>query len=181
MILENGEAGPQMEVEGEQVAIEADGVGGGLAGADSVVIIPGYGLAVAQAQQAVSERPSDYVPKGKRFVLPFTLQVVCRSHEQNFAEAKVPYDIVLEMDEINDDFPETDVSIVIGSNDIVNFCWCTIQTAPLRDAGARVLEVKTGLCFKRYRHYSGIETRCSSENTRMLYGDAKASLDKLRA
>ena len=117
-----GTSGPQMEVEGEQVAIDADGVAAALDEADSVIIIPGYGMAVAQAQQAVSELTKRLIAKGKtvRFAIHPVAGRLPGHMNVLLAEAKVPYDIVLEMDEINEDFPETDVSIVIGSNDIVN-------------------------------------------------------------
>ena len=117
-----GPAGEQMAVEGEQIAIEADGVATALNEADSVVIIPGYGMAVAQAQQGVAELTRKLRAKGKN--VRFAIHPVAGRLPGNMnvllAEAKVPYDIVLEMDEINDDFPDTDVAIVIGSNDIVN-------------------------------------------------------------
>ncbi len=112
-----GAAGPQMEVEGEQVAIDADGVAAALNEADSVIIIPGYGMAVAQAQQTVSANWSaSCAPRARTCALPFTRSPGRLPGHMNvlLAEAKVPYDIVLEMDEINDDFPDTDVAIVIG-------------------------------------------------------------------
>ena len=117
-----GPAGEQMAVEGEQIAIEADGVATALNEADSVVIIPGYGMAVAQAQQAVAELVRKLRAKGKnvRFAIHPVAGRLPGHMNVLLAEAKVPYDIVMEMDEINDDFPDTDVAIVIGSNDIVN-------------------------------------------------------------
>ena len=112
-----GTSGPQMEVEGEQVAIDTDGVATLLNEADSVIIIPGYGMAVAQAQQAVSELVKKLRAKGKnvRFAIHPVAGRLPGHMNVLLAEAKVPYDIVMEMDEINDDFPETDVAIVIGS------------------------------------------------------------------
>lgn len=117
-----GSSGPQMAVEGEQVAIDADGVAVALDEADSVVIIPGYGMAVAQAQQSVSELTKRLRAAGKtvRFAIHPVAGRLPGHMNVLLAEAKVPYDIVLEMDEINDDFPDTDVAIIIGSNDIVN-------------------------------------------------------------
>ena len=180
-----GTSGPQMEVEGEQVAIEADGVAAALEEADSVIIIPGYGMAVAQAQQAVSELTKRLIAKGKtvRFAIHPVAGRLPGHMNVLLAEAKVPYDIVLEMDEINEDFPETDVSIVIGSNDIVNPAAQDDQNSPI--AGMPVLECwKSKQVFVSKRGqgtgYSGIENPLFfKENTRMFYGDAKASLDKL--
>ena len=180
-----GTSGPQMEVEGEQVAIDADGVAAALEEADSVIIIPGYGMAVAQAQQAVSELTKRLIAKGKtvRFAIHPVAGRLPGHMNVLLAEAKVPYDIVLEMDEINEDFPETDVSIVIGSNDIVNPAAQDDPNSPI--AGMPVLECwKSKQVFVSKRGqgtgYSGIENPLFfKENTRMFYGDAKQSLDKL--
>ena len=180
-----GTSGPQMEVEGEQVAIDTDGVATMLNEADSVIIIPGYGMAVAQAQQAVSELVKKLRAKGKnvRFAIHPVAGRLPGHMNVLLAEAKVPYDIVMEMDEINDDFPSTDVAIVIGSNDIVNPAAQDDPNSPI--AGMPVLEcwkAKTVFVSKRGQGtgYSGIENPLFfKENTRMLYGDAKASLDKL--
>ena len=180
-----GPAGPQMELEGEQVAIDADGVAAALEDADSVVIVPGYGMAVAQAQQAVSELTKRLRAKGKevRFAIHPVAGRLPGHMNVLLAEAKVPYDIVLEMDEINDDLPETDVVIVIGSNDIVNPAAQDDPNSPI--AGMPVLEVwkaKQVFVSKRGQGtgYSGIENPLFfKENTRMFYGDAKDSLNKL--
>ena len=180
-----GTAGPQMAVEGEQVAIDADGVATALNEADSVVIIPGYGMAVAQAQQSVSELVRKLRAKGKnvRFAIHPVAGRLPGHMNVLLAEAKVPYDIVMEMDEINDDFPDTDVAIVIGSNDIVNPAAQDDPNSPI--AGMPVLEcwkAKQVFVSKRGQGtgYSGIENPLFfKENTRMFYGDAKASLDKL--
>ncbi|WP_347821630.1 NAD(P)(+) transhydrogenase (Re/Si-specific) subunit beta [uncultured Planktomarina sp.] len=180
-----GTAGPQMAVEGEQVAIEADGVATALNEADSVIIIPGYGMAVAQAQQSVSELVRKLRAKGKnvRFAIHPVAGRLPGHMNVLLAEAKVPYDIVMEMDEINEDFPDTDVAIVIGSNDIVNPAAQDDPNSPI--AGMPVLEcwrAKQVFVSKRGQGtgYSGIENPLFfKENTRMFYGDAKASLDKL--
>ena len=180
-----GVVGPQMEVEGEQIAIDADGVATALDEADSVIIIPGYGMAVAQAQQNVAELTRRLRANGKevRFAIHPVAGRLPGHMNVLLAEAKVPYDIVLEMDEINDDFPETDVSIVIGSNDIVNPAAQDDPNSPI--AGMPVLECwKSKQVFVSKRGqgtgYSGIENPLFfKENTRMFYGDAKASLDKL--
>lgn len=180
-----GPAGEQMAVEGEQIAIEADGVAAALNEADSVIIIPGYGMAVAQAQQAVSELVKKLRAQGKnvRFAIHPVAGRLPGHMNVLLAEAKVPYDIVMEMDEINEDFPDTDVAIVIGSNDIVNPAAQDDPNSPI--AGMPVLEcwkAKTVFVSKRGQGtgYSGIENPLFfKENTRMFYGDAKASLDKL--
>jgi NAD(P) transhydrogenase subunit beta len=180
-----GPAGEQMAVEGEQVAIEADGVAAALDEADSVIIVPGYGMAVAQAQNAVSELTKKLRGKGKevRFAIHPVAGRLPGHMNVLLAEAKVPYDIVLEMDEINEDFPDTDVVIVIGSNDIVNPAAQDDPNSPI--AGMPVLEVwkaKQVFVSKRGQGtgYSGIENPLFfKENTRMFYGDAKQSLDKL--
>ena len=180
-----GTAGPQMEVEGEQIAIDADAVAAALEDAESIVIIPGYGMAVAQAQQNVAELTRRLRAKGKtvRFAIHPVAGRLPGHMNVLLAEAKVPYDIVLEMDEINDDFPSTDVAIVIGSNDIVNPAAQDDPNSPI--AGMPVLEcwkAKQVFVSKRGQGtgYSGIENPLFfKENTRMFYGDAKASLDQL--
>ena len=180
-----GPAGEQMAVEGEQIAIEADGVAQALNEADSVIIIPGYGMAVAQAQSAVSDLVKKLRAQGKnvRFAIHPVAGRLPGHMNVLLAEAKVPYDIVMEMDEINDDFPSTDVAIVIGSNDIVNPAAQDDPNSPI--AGMPVLEcwkAKQVFVSKRGQGtgYSGIENPLFfKENTRMFYGDAKASLDKL--
>jgi len=178
-------SGPAMEIDGEQVAIDVDGVASSLDDADSVVIVPGYGMAVTQAQQSVSELTRRLRAKGKlvRFAIHPVAGRLPGHMNVLLAEAKVPYDIVLEMDEINDDFANTDVVIVIGSNDIVNPAAQEDPNSPI--AGMPVLEVwnaRQVFVSKRGQGtgYSGIENPLFfKENTRMLYGDAKASLDEL--
>ena len=180
-----GATGEQMAVEGEQIAIDSDGVSAALNDADSIVIIPGYGMAVAQAQQSVSELVRKLRAAGKevRFAIHPVAGRLPGHMNVLLAEAKVPYDIVLEMDEINEDFPDTDVSIVIGSNDIVNPAAQDDPNSPI--AGMPVLEVwkaKQTFVLKRGQGtgYSGIENPLFfKDNTRMYYGDAKASIDAL--
>ncbi len=180
-----GPAGAQMAVEGEQVAIDVDGVAAALNEADSIIIIPGYGMAVAQAQGAVSELTQKLRAKGKnvRFAIHPVAGRLPGHMNVLLAEAKVPYDIVLEMDEINADFPDTDVAIVIGSNDIVNPAAQDDPNSPI--AGMPVLEcwkAKQVIVSKRGQGtgYSGIENPLFyKENTRMFYGDAKASVSSL--
>ena len=153
--------------------------------ANEVIIGPGYGMAVAQAQTSVSEIPKQLRDKGVnvRFAIHPVAGRLPGHMNVLLAEAKVPYDIVMEMDEINDDFPNTDVAIVIGSNDIVNPAAQDDPNSPI--AGMPVLEcwkAKTVFVSKRGQGtgYSGIENPLFfKDNTRMFYGDAKASLDKL--
>ena len=180
-----GSTGPAMEIAGEQVAIDAEGVAAVLNDADSVIIIPGYGMAVAQAQQSVSELTRKLRARGKkvRFAIHPVAGRLPGHMNVLLAEAKVPYDIVLEMDEINADFPSTDVAIVIGSNDIVNPAAQEDPNSPI--AGMPVLEcwkAKLVIVSKRGQGtgYSGIENPLFyKDNTRMFYGDAKKSLDVL--
>jgi len=177
--------GPAMEIEGEQIAIDVDGVASALDDADSVIIVPGYGMAVAQAQQSVSEMTRRLRAKGKdvRFAIHPVAGRLPGHMNVLLAEAKVPYDIVLEMDEINEDFGSTDVVIVRASNDIVNPAAQEDPNSPI--AGMPVLEVwnaKQVIVSKRGQGtgYSGIENPLFyKENTRMFYGDAKSSLDQL--
>ncbi len=172
-------------IEGTQVAINVDGVTFLLEEAESIIIVPGYGMAVAQAQQAVSELTKRLRSKGKtvRFGIHPVAGRLPGHMNVLLAEAKVPYDIVLEMDEINHDFPQTDVVLVIGSNDIVNPSAQDDPNSPI--SGMPVLEVwkaRHVVVSKRGQGtgYSGIDNPLFfKENTRMLFGDAKDSLDQL--
>ncbi|MCI4663494.1 MAG: NAD(P)(+) transhydrogenase (Re/Si-specific) subunit beta [Neomegalonema sp.] len=172
-------------IEGEMIATEVDTVAQQLDDADEVVIVPGYGMAVAQAQASVSELTRRLRAKGKnvRFAIHPVAGRLPGHMNVLLAEAKVPYDIVLEMEEINDDFPSTDLVIIIGANDIVNPAAQEDPTSPI--AGMPVLEVwkaKNVIVSKRGRGtgYSGIENPLFfKDNTRMLYGDAKDSMDKV--
>lgn len=180
-----GASGPAMEIDGEMIGTDADHVAAALDEADSVVIVPGYGLAVAQAQSSVSELTKRLRAQGKevRFAIHPVAGRLPGHMNVLLAEAKVPYDIVLEMDEINDDFPNTDVVMIIGANDIVNPAAQEDPNSPI--AGMPVLEVwkaKQVFISKRGQGtgYSGIENPLFfKENSRMFYGDAKASLDAL--
>jgi NAD(P) transhydrogenase subunit beta len=177
--------GPQMEVEGEMVPTDVGNVVNDLNDASSVIIVPGYGMAVAQAQASVSELTKRLRAKGKtvRFAIHPVAGRLPGHMNVLLAEAKVPYDIVLEMDEINEDFPDTDMVIILGANDIVNPAAQEDPNSPI--AGMPVLEVwkaRQVIISKRGqgRGYSGIENPLFyKDNSRMLYGDAKASLDEM--
>jgi len=170
---------------GEVVAVSAVDTAEMLRSAKSVVIIPGYGMAVAQAQHTVYEITK--LLREKNVNVRFAIHPVAGRMPGHMnvllAEAKVPYDIVLEMDEINDDFPETDVSIVIGANDIVNPAAEDDPTSPI--AGMPVLQVwksKTSIVMKRSMAsgYAGVDNPLFfKDNNRMLFGDAKKMLDEV--
>ena len=171
------------EDQGEVVAIEAADTAAMLAGAKEVMIIPGYGMAVAQAQHTVFEITKALRAKGVnvRFGIHPVAGRMPGHMNVLLAEAKVPYDIVFEMDEINDDFPDVDVSVVIGANDIVNPSALEVPDSPI--AGMPVLECWKGdttIVLKRSMAtgYAGVQNPLFfKENTRMLFGDAKETLD----
>ena len=177
--------GPAMDIDGEMISIDIESVASALNDANRIVIVPGYGMAVAQAQSAVSELTSRLRAKKKevRFGIHPVAGRLPGHMNVLLAEAKVPYDIVLEMDEINSDFPDIDVVMILGANDIVNPAAQEDPNSPI--AGMPVLEVwkaKQVFISKRGqgRGYSGIENPLFfKENSRMVYGDAKKSLDSI--
>lgn len=174
----SGEVGEYREVKPADVAEM-------LKGAESVIITPGYGMAVAQAQYPVAEITDLLRKQGVnvRFGIHPVAGRLPGHMNVLLAEAKVPYDIVLEMDEINDDFPETDVVLVIGANDTVNPAAETDPNSPI--AGMPVLEVwkaKEVVVFKRSMNtgYAGVQNPLFfNENSVMCFGDAKATVDEI--
>jgi NAD(P) transhydrogenase subunit beta len=175
------------QAQGEVQPISAAETAELLRGAKNVVIVPGYGMAVAQAQHTVYEITKLLRDKGVevRFAIHPVAGRMPGHMNVLLAEAKVPYDIVLEMVEINGDFPDTDVAMVIGANDIVNPAAQDDPTSPI--AGMPVLEVwkaKTSIVMKRSMAsgYAGVDNPLFfKDNNRMLFGDAKRMLDEVLA
>jgi NAD(P) transhydrogenase subunit beta len=174
--------------EGQEVTpITADDTAQLLNDASSVVIVPGYGMAVAQAQVAVYEITQRLRAKGVnvRFAIHPVAGRMPGHMNVLLAEARVPYDIVFEMDEINEEFPKTDVVLIIGANDIVNPSAETDPDSPI--AGMPVLQVwnaRTVIVNKRgmATGYAGVDNPLFfNENTRMLFGDAKSAVEAVLA
>ncbi len=180
-------AGAGAEPAGEVTAINAAETAELLRDSKNVIIVPGYGMAVAQAQHTVYEITKLLREKGVnvRFGIHPVAGRMPGHMNVLLAEAKVPYDIVMEMDELNDDFPDTDVSMVIGANDIVNPAAEDDPGSPI--AGMPVLQVwkaKTSIVMKRSMAsgYAGVDNPLFyKENNRMLFGDAKKMLDEVLA
>ena len=177
-----GSSGPAASVEGDVVEINVQETAELLKASTNIMIIPGYGMAVAQAQHTVNEIIKLLREKGKtvRFGIHPVAGRMPGHMNVLLAEAKVPYDIVYEMDEINDDFPDVDVTIVIGANDIVNPSALDDPNSPI--AGMPVLECWKGhqtIVLKRSMAsgYAGVDNPLFvHENTQMLFGDANDSM-----
>ena len=167
--------------------IDIDSVAAALNDANKNIIVPGYGMAVAQAQSTVSELTSRLRAKNKevRFGIHPVAGRLPGHMNVLLAEAKVPYDIVLEMDEINDDFPDTDVVMILGANDIVNPAAQEDPNSPI--AGMPVLEVwdaNNVIVMKRSMGagYAGVGNPLFfHDNTSMLFGDAGENVDAILA
>ena len=176
-----GAAGDEADIK----PIEAEEVADLLKGAKEVMILPGYGMAVAQAQHIVREITEKL--RTKKVNVRFGIHPVAGRMPGHMnvllAEANVPYDIVFDMDEVNEEFPKVDVSIVIGANDIVNPAAQEVPDSPI--AGMPVLTPwlgKTTIVLKRSMAtgYAGVDNPLFyKDNTRMLFGDAKARLSEV--
>ena len=171
------------EIQGEVIPIETEEFSHLLLDAKEVMIIPGYGMAVAQAQHTVFEMTKKLREKGinVRFGIHPVAGRMPGHMNVLLAEARVPYDIVFEMDEVNEDFPNVDITVVIGANDIVNPSALDDPNSPI--AGMPVLECwksTTTIVLKRSMAtgYAGVQNPLFfKDNTRMYFGDAKESLD----
>lgn len=186
-----GGGGQQQEISGSQKPIEAGDVAAMMAYAERVVIVPGYGLAVAQAQHKIWELAQRLIDRGVK--VKFAIHPVAGRMPGHMnvllAEAGVPYDLIADMDDINPEFPNTDVSLVIGANDVVNPVAKTDPASPIY--GMPILDVvesKNTIVIKRGKGtgFAGIENALFyADNTRMLYGDgaemASALVSELKA
>jgi NAD(P) transhydrogenase subunit beta len=182
-----GAAGPAQEISGSQKPVEASDVAAMMAYAERVVIVPGYGMAVAQAQHKVWELTQALQKRGVQ--VKFAIHPVAGRMPGHMnvllAEAGVPYDIIADMDDINPEFPITDVALVIGANDVVNPVAKTDPASPIY--GMPILDVSLSrnvIVVKRGKGtgFAGIENALFyADNARMLYGDASGAIARLIA
>ena len=182
-----GQTGEAAEISGAQKPVEAGDAAAMMAYAERVVIVPGYGLAVAQAQHKVWELAQVLMKRGVK--VRFAIHPVAGRMPGHMnvllAEAGVPYDLIADMDDVNPEFPNTDVSLVIGANDVVNPVAKTDPASPI--FGMPILDVvnsKNTVVIKRGKGtgFAGIENALFyADNTRMLYGDAAAAVSQLVA
>jgi NAD(P) transhydrogenase subunit beta len=180
-----GPSGEQQAIEGAQKPLEAGDVAAMMAYAERVVIGPGYGMAVAQAQHKVWELTQQLMKRGVK--VKFAIHPVAGRMPGHMnvllAEAGVPYDLIADMDDINPEFPSTDVSLVIGANDVVNPVAKTDPASPIY--GMPILDLansKNTVVIKRGKGtgFAGIENALFyQDNTRMLYGDGAAAVAQL--
>jgi NAD(P) transhydrogenase subunit beta len=181
----NGAGGPAAEVHGTVTEFDVQDTVDMLDEAQSIVIVPGYGMAVAQAQHSLAEVVKILLKRDKevRFAIHPVAGRLPGHMNVLLAEANVPYDIVLEMDEINEDMSDTDATLVIGANDIVNPAALEDPNSPI--AGMPVIEVwtsKTCVVMKRgmATGYAGVDNPLFyKDNTHMLFGDAKKNVDAI--
>ncbi|MFO7340016.1 MAG: NAD(P)(+) transhydrogenase (Re/Si-specific) subunit beta, partial [Lysobacteraceae bacterium] len=182
-----GGGGQAQEISGSQKPIEAGDVAAMMAYAERVVIVPGYGMAVAQAQHKIWELAQRLIERGVK--VKFAIHPVAGRMPGHMnvllAEAGVPYDLIADMDDINPEFPTTDVSLVIGANDVVNPVAKTDPSSPIY--GMPILDVvesKNVIVIKRGKGtgFAGIENALFyADNTRMLYGDGAEMANALVA
>ena len=182
-----GATGEMQEITGSQKPIEAGDVAAMMAFAERVVIVPGYGLAVAQAQHKIWELAQKLMDRGVK--VKFAIHPVAGRMPGHMnvllAEAGVPYDLIADMDDVNPEFPNTDVALVIGANDVVNPVARTDPASPIY--GMPILDVvnsRNTIVIKRGKGtgFAGIENALFyADNTRMLYGDAAAAVSQLVA
>jgi NAD(P) transhydrogenase subunit beta len=182
-----GPSGPAEDIKGSQKAIEADDAASLLYLADKIIIVPGYGMAVAQAQHKIWELSQQLIKRDKE--VKFAIHPVAGRMPGHMnvllAEAGVPYDLIADMDDINAEFPNCDVAIVIGANDVVNPAAKTDKSSPIY--GMPILDVvkaKQTIVIKRGKGtgFAGIENALFyADNTRMLFADGQDAANKLIA
>ena len=180
-----GASGPAMDIEGEQIAIDCNGVASSLEDANSVIIVPGYGMAVAQAQQSVAELTRRLINNGTK--VRFGIHPVAGRLPGHMnvllAEADVDYSKLIELEQANDEFKSTDVAVIVGANDVVNPDAIDDSSSPLFGMPIlKVWEAKQTIVLKRSMSagYAGVQNPLFfRSNNKMYFGDAKESLNRL--